>query len=821
MASAQASAPAAKPSFAKIAAAGLKPSSSQQTHNNTSGPLPRRSVTSAPRDATITTPSDGLNPPNHAAHAKKLVQSAMKPGKELDARNSSGLQVRVQNADDTPPDLDGARAASGLLAPVVSDDTNTQLSSSSGSAKPASLDGKSVASGTTFALDEKESLRPDDSASVNAVEDDESFPAVPMLPGASHGAEYGMRAFRDQLREISDMDPARHGVQPQPYGQPSHTRKGVLYVPPPGPGADIVTHPIETANINGGSTGYPPDPKLLEALDSPRDRLMVMKLQTDIIDFIGDPKEVALTLPQCNAYHRMLAHKAADYYMLDHVVDDSASGVRLFKTALTCLRPPLIDTTTPSTAASTPPPNAPQMKILRRGMDTAPAIVNGSNVASKSGSDDGDDDDKKSKAPLTREEREARYETVRLRIMGPAKTSGSPDATKPQDSSRSSSAAGKKSKKKHRSDSEDGFEARSAYSAYYPNGVPANTASFGASHGDSSHYAPLSRDSSQGAYQSYAAQSHSSMQWPEQGYANVPQSPYDLAQDFQRAMSFQQMAVPSASAMQPGYSYQQPYYGAQQPWPQQGYPTTTPQPTQPNNNAYAAYQTQGMSPYAPEPQPLQPYQFGQLPSQTFPGRPANRLEHPLPGSYKGKHFNPQSQTFVPTQPSSSSFQSYPPQGSANTGSGSASPYAVSSPLHSPHGQGSAYGSPRHAHAVPIPSHAQQAQPMLHPLPQPVFPRQASPSLPLPPKPRALPPPPQSSPQQHAPPTAQQTHSSLAKWGTPASLPAKPPPPAQPFDGAKFSQLQRQASYTTAAAARVPSFGSMPPMAGVGGGLQRQ
>jgi len=41
--------------------------------------------------------------------------------------------------------------------------------------KPPSLDGKSITSGTTFALDEKESLRPDDSASVKAAEDDDTF----------------------------------------------------------------------------------------------------------------------------------------------------------------------------------------------------------------------------------------------------------------------------------------------------------------------------------------------------------------------------------------------------------------------------------------------------------------------------------------------------------------------------------------------------------------------------------------------------------------------------------------------------------------------
>ncbi|TKA82318.1 hypothetical protein B0A55_01467, partial [Friedmanniomyces simplex] len=328
MASTQSSAPAAKPSFAKIAAAGLKPPTAQQLQSNNSSNLQKRSITSAPRDGgNVVIPSAGPTPPHQATQSKKPVQGLSPRMKEPDVQNNH-LEVRVHNVDSAAPEEGIACAPTGMLAPATSDDSNTQLSSSSGSAKPPSLDGKSVASGTTFALDEKESLRPDDSASVNAVEDDETF-SIPtsVLPDSRNNVEFGARAFRDQLREISAMEPPRHGVSPQPYGPPPHVAKGVLYVPPPGPGVGVVPQPAGTTNAIVGVAGYPPDPKLLEALDSPRDRLMVMKLQTDIVDFISDAKEASLTLPQCNAYHRMLAHKAADYYMLGHVVDDASSGV--------------------------------------------------------------------------------------------------------------------------------------------------------------------------------------------------------------------------------------------------------------------------------------------------------------------------------------------------------------------------------------------------------------------------------------------------------------------------------------------------------------
>ena len=43
-------------------------------------------------------------------------------------------------------------------------------------------------------------------------------------------------------------------------------------------------------------------------------------------------REHALDLPQCNSFYRMLAHKLADYYNLDHAVDGAMTAVRLYKT---------------------------------------------------------------------------------------------------------------------------------------------------------------------------------------------------------------------------------------------------------------------------------------------------------------------------------------------------------------------------------------------------------------------------------------------------------------------------------------------------------
>ncbi|KAK4549663.1 hypothetical protein LTR36_004964 [Oleoguttula mirabilis] len=839
MASAPAGARSDRPSFAKIAATGLKPPSARS--NNTPGNIQQHGITSAPREGLNTViPSNGLI---QTAQPKKLVQLGGNEKKDPNSKGSAGLEVHVHNVDGASQQAHGPTAAIGLLAPATSEDSATQVSSSTDSVKPSSLDGKSVASGTTFALDEKESLRPDDSASVKAADDEDVFsPPMPGLVASHIESEEEVRAFRDQLREITSMEPPARGITPQGFRPSVNPQQGVLYVPPHGLGVGLVPGSARGPNPPSNGLDMPPDPKLLEALDSPRDRVWVLKLEQDVFDFVKDAKEASLNLPQCNAYHRMLAHKIADYYMLGHIVDDSASAVRLYKTPNCRIAPPLTGITTPSTAANTPPPTAPHMKILRRGEDVGPAIANGSNMPSKSGSETGEsDDDRKAKLPASREEREARYEAARLRIMGSSKPSGSPEELKLKDDSRSSSVAGKKSKKKQRPDSDDGFEARSAYfqqsNSYYtpPYGASAfNSTSYGfpatseAAHGHVATPSTMNNQEAAQGFQSFSAQAPGNIPWPAQAYVasngvqpwpQTQQPGFDLAGNFQQAMSLHSPVVPAqAPNMTPSYdsSYQQQFYSPQQTWPQQDYSVRT-QPSQPNSSALSGYQQRPISSTG-RALDLQNYQFGQLPSQTFPGRAASNLEHPLPGSYKGKHFNPQSQAFVPGQQSTAPFRPFTPQGViVNTpGFGGASPLQRQASTQS---QSVVFGSPHH-HAAPSAAAQVFSHPMMHPLPQPVFPQQPSPSLPLPPKPGSTPQKSaQSLPSQSPHAATGQSPSSISKWGAPASLPAKPPPPAEPFDPARFAQLQRQPSYNAAAAARVPSggmpsFGSMPPtMAG--------
>lgn len=171
------------------------------------------------------------------------------------------------------------------------DDNSTQVSSSEGSAKVPSLDGKSTTSGTTFAMDEKESLRPDDSASLRAVEEEDAFSASASINESSrNGSVSGAQAFRDQLQEIAVIDPMskRFPREVAPPAIPvSHadSNPGGAFSNP-APKYALAARP----DSNPTSDTPQPDEKLIEALQSYRDRVWVLKLEQDVLDFIKNPR---------------------------------------------------------------------------------------------------------------------------------------------------------------------------------------------------------------------------------------------------------------------------------------------------------------------------------------------------------------------------------------------------------------------------------------------------------------------------------------------------------------------------------------------------
>ena len=187
------------------------------------------------------------------------------------------------------------------------EDEKTHLSISS--TKAPSLGGKSVASGTTFAMDEKESIRPDDSASVQAAEDDDSNSGPNSAePSSRLGSDTGVKPFQYQYREISERA-GINGIQrplPVPVRPAMATCDDAQRTPAQHP---LTAHPPLPVAENGTAVGpippmpaiiNSPDEKLLEALQSPRDRMFLLQLEQQFMTFIGESSYVCCHAKNCS-----------------------------------------------------------------------------------------------------------------------------------------------------------------------------------------------------------------------------------------------------------------------------------------------------------------------------------------------------------------------------------------------------------------------------------------------------------------------------------------------------------------------------------------
>lgn len=226
----------------------------------------------AAAEAPEATVVEGLKELNIETNTPSLVVNGTGSGSVLTERSSKNGNSQ------TPSDENSQRA-----------DSASELGT-----KPPSLDGKSITSGTTFALDEKESLRPDDSASVKAAaEDDDAFSIRGSLiaPGSRMGSEVAGR-FRIQL---GDMPPRTitHHVSHELVNQGLVTPASGDSEKQPVPEAQLPLVPgaVTPDGLNGNMFySQNPDDKLLEAMQSPKDRLFLLRLEAQVINFVQDSK---------------------------------------------------------------------------------------------------------------------------------------------------------------------------------------------------------------------------------------------------------------------------------------------------------------------------------------------------------------------------------------------------------------------------------------------------------------------------------------------------------------------------------------------------
>ncbi|RAL09329.1 putative R3H domain protein [Aspergillus homomorphus CBS 101889] len=696
-------------------------------------------------------------------------------------RNVDGLSQAVQGIDLSEkkyhdnPDFTSVGLGNGSFKRETSFDEDDRTHLSSSSTKPTSFDSKSMASVTTFAMDEKDSLRPDDSASVQAIDEEESLSGPASgAPNSITGSDSGVRGFRDMQRPRAILQPTG-----PVYPDGMQRTNGALLPDPASSG--FITPGSEAFQAGRPIHGFPsePDEKLLEAMKSPKDRLLILQLEEKVRHFIQNSKEHSLELPPSNAFGRLLAHKLGDYYHLTHFVDNNVTSVRLHRTPFCRLPTPL--SIIYAANNSTPPPAMPAMKIMRRMGSERPSTegsIAASSGYSKDGSeagDSGNDGDRggsstgatpaKDRLALTREEREAKYQEARERIFRDFPESKAAAETANGDSSanmsRSSSTSGRKKTHRQKTPHDDSFEARSQFNAYYPGMHFGNgSVPFGMAMNDPSFpnqpcmvgpgvsppnmgYAPSPQPGAM--YPSNVnpnTMPHYSMpvspqmtpsgpwqngpvpqQSPFTGYASINQSPAMASTKSSPALGSYPIPNPVQYQQTPGWSTP-PYPGGYHQPPHRNHPPTHP-PTHPPA-AWANYQTQPPTPTS--------YPYAQYPGQPMsPAMQPHSGPHPMPGSFGRSPFNPQTRSFVPG--GAATIARHPSKG----GQHGMGPYAGMQPGVLPQWNGYQDVNIKSQDAL----------------------GSAGPGLP-----RNIP---------------SGGRDSIAKWGTPSHLPPKPPPSEVPSD----------------------------------------
>lgn len=454
--------------------------------------------------------------------------------------------------------------------------------------------------------------------------------------------------------------------------------------------------------------------------------------------------------------------------------------------------------------------------------ESGPNTTANSMAPSKAGSETGDDSQQgtgvisptdsaaaKDKASMTREEREAKYKETRERIFKGFEDSDNIEANEihevSNEVSRTSSVNEKKKTKKLRNH-DDGFEARSKFNAYYP-AVQYSVSTYDQTTNPAAYYnsypphpAAMNQSGPLNAAMLQHTYSPGYQPLPNPPAFPVPMQPIPLM----NGPSYN--GQPSNSPAFPGYNQPAQYYQPIQPQMPIGQhssamsspalsnnvPLSRPQSQmseqqwQPQNGfPYGYPRPRDQQQYYPSTVPDQvatgtmhsiPYQYGQLPFQS--NLQGGRAQHPLPGSYTRQAFNPQTRAFIPG--SGNMPHSFPYNGRSNEsmarGPGPAFPNGSQSAPCAPYSDSYLQAPP-----VSMPTPFNQNQD-----PKSYGNRKSS---------------------SHTNGSPSPAPSSLSKWGTPAHLPPKPPPPETP----SVPEAQHSLPINVHAGVNVQSMGNGQPM----------
>jgi hypothetical protein len=71
------------------------------------------------------------------------------------------------------------------------------------------------------------------------------------------------------------------------------------------------------------------DSAVAQALVDPRTRDSAIKIEKRLIEFMENVEEKRMQFPVMTSFERMLAHKTADYFKIDHILADNEQGERV------------------------------------------------------------------------------------------------------------------------------------------------------------------------------------------------------------------------------------------------------------------------------------------------------------------------------------------------------------------------------------------------------------------------------------------------------------------------------------------------------------
>ena len=164
-------------------------------------------------------------------------------------------------------------------------------------------------------------------------------------------------------------------------------------------------------------TLFPPSVFFPSSCLSDRDKLFLMHLEQQLVDFVSDSEKKTARFPPMTSYHRMLVHRVSAYFGLEHNIDSGGKAVVVCKTPATQLPKQRFKE---HLLAAEDTASAPPKSILKR---VAPETRQAPELASAMSAAE-------ERPTKTIEEREAEYEQRRARIFNQS-SSGSATSAQP------------------------------------------------------------------------------------------------------------------------------------------------------------------------------------------------------------------------------------------------------------------------------------------------------------------------------------------------------------------------------------------------------